>query len=155
GQHLHDRDVHRQAAAEVRLQGHGRARQEDAGSALADAHQSIVSRREFLASAVLLPALAQLPRPSGTFVGTVPFGVPGAQTAPLNRLLGTGLDARQFTDLSTISTDRLLTPAEHFFIRTQSPPALPDPASWSVAIGGLVASESKYDLASLEKHGRV
>lgn len=104
---------------------------------------------------MLLPALAQLPRPSGTFVGTVPFGVPGAQTAPLNRLLGAGLDARQFTDLSTISTDRLLTPAEHFFIRTQSPPALPDPASWSVAIGGLVASESKYDLASLEKHGRV
>jgi DMSO/TMAO reductase YedYZ molybdopterin-dependent catalytic subunit len=116
---------------------------------------SPVSRREFLSAALLLPALAQLPGPAGTLVGTVPFGTPGLETAPLNRLLGAGLDARQFTDLSHLSDDRLVTPSEHFFVRTQAPAVLPDPASWSIALDGRVENPSTIDLGGLERLGSV
>src|SRR5262245_3463130 len=98
----------------------------------------MISRREFLASAAFLPALAQLPSPARRLVGVVPFGVPGAPTTPLDRLLGAGLDARLFSDLSSISSERIVTPTERFFVRTATPSDLPAAAGWKVALGGQI-----------------
>jgi DMSO/TMAO reductase YedYZ molybdopterin-dependent catalytic subunit len=83
-----------------------------------------LTRRKFLAAALLVPAVAQQSS-TERFVATVPLGNPsGGPTAPLNRLLGSGLDARQFTDLSTINRrdpNTLVTPTDRFYIRTAAP----------------------------------
>jgi hypothetical protein len=112
---------------------------------------SNLNRRQFLSAALLAPAFAQFPRPNGTLIGTVPFGIRDVPTTPLNRLLGAGLDARLFTDLSTITSEQLVTPAERFFVRTAAPPALPDSAAWKIDCAGLVDRPGALDLMSLEK----
>jgi DMSO/TMAO reductase YedYZ molybdopterin-dependent catalytic subunit len=105
-----------------------------------------LSRREFLSSALLLPAL--LPQtPTARFLGVVLLGNPGgAPATPFGRLLGSGLDARLFTDLSQlalapstshdaprISHDAPRTSVEEFFVRTAAPPAAGGNA-WRVAL---------------------
>src|SRR5262245_23695770 len=85
-----------------------------------------LTRREFLL-ATLAPVIARLQAPAGgQLLGTIPFGAPGARLAPLNRLLGSGLDARLFTDLSTVSLQSdLVTPNDRFYVRTATPDNLP------------------------------
>src|SRR4051812_14234748 len=63
-----------------------------------------LTRRHFLAAALLTPAaLQQAARGSGArHVGAVPLAAPGASSPPFGRLLGDGLDARLFTDLSQL-----------------------------------------------------
>jgi len=113
---------------------------------------SNLNRRQFLSAALLAPALGRLqPVSGGRLIGTVPFGIPDTPTTPLNRLLGAGLDARLFTDLSTITSEQLVTPAERFFVRTAAPPALPDSAAWKIDCAGLVDRPGALDLMSLEK----
>src|SRR6516165_7209162 len=84
----------------------------------------MLTRRDFLAASLLLPAVASQTS-TEHFIATIPLGAPGgARTTPLGRLLGNGLDARQFTDLSTIQADNastLVTPNDRFYIRTASP----------------------------------
>jgi DMSO/TMAO reductase YedYZ molybdopterin-dependent catalytic subunit len=118
-------------------------------------HSALIDRRTFLAAALCAPA-AGIARqlPGARLVATVPLGNPaGVSTAPLNRLLGSGLGARLFTDLSTVTpdgADAKTTPTDRFFIRTACPRSLPDPASWSIAVAGLVASPSRISLASVQ-----
>jgi hypothetical protein len=84
---------------------------------------SHVSRRQFLGAALALPFFPQTS--AARFIATVPLGnSAGTRTAPLGRLLGNGLDARQFTDLSTIDPAdpaTLVTPNDRFYIRTSAP----------------------------------
>ena len=111
-----------------------------------------VSRRDFLVASLLTPALARLQPPANArLLGTVPFGVPGARATPRNQLLGSGLDARLFTDLASLSSDALTTPSESFFVRTAAAASLPAAASWSVVLGGQVAQPASIDLATLQK----
>jgi len=102
---------------------------------------SHVSRRDFLAASVLLPASVWPQTSAARFVATVPLGrVAGAPTVPLNRLLGNGLDARLFTDLSTIDPAdpaTLVTANDRFYVRTAAPGAANPPPP--------------IDLASLER----
>lgn len=83
-----------------------------------------LSRRDFLSAALLVPAAFAL-QGDARFLAVVPLGNPARfPTAPLGRLLGAGLDARLFTDLSPISRDKpetLLTPTDRFYIRTAAP----------------------------------
>jgi DMSO/TMAO reductase YedYZ molybdopterin-dependent catalytic subunit len=114
------------------------------------------SRREFLAAALLAPAIAQLQPPSGgQLLGTIPFGAPGTRRTPLDRLLGSGLDARLFTDLSSVGADRLAIPNAAFFVRTAADAGIPSSASWQISIGGLVRQPAAVDLASLEQSSRA
>ena len=53
-------------------------------------------------------------------------------------VLGSGLDARLITDLSTLTSERLITPNDQFFIRTSLPDQLDFQAHWKIAIQGLV-----------------
>jgi DMSO/TMAO reductase YedYZ molybdopterin-dependent catalytic subunit len=101
-----------------------------------------MTRREFTGASVapLVLALGQ-PRaaqPAGSadrLIGAVPFVLP-RDAAPLEQLLGSGLDARLFTDLASLDTDHLTTPVPRFFVRTAASPRLPR-EPWKVDIGGL------------------
>jgi DMSO/TMAO reductase YedYZ molybdopterin-dependent catalytic subunit len=143
----------------------------------ADVHE--ITRREFLnAAAGLVPAAALFqPTPDLRYIGTVPFGhVAGRSATPLGRLLGSGLNARLFTDLSAIPASaspivadsgpiqssvvsgfsRTVTPTEKFFVRTAAPASLPkalDPNAWAIDVGGLVDAPSRVTMASLDVRG--
>ncbi len=110
-----------------------------------------ISRRAFLQAAFISPAA--LLQSGARFIGTVPLGLSGgARTPPFGRLLGPGLDARLFTDLSTLSADKpdtLVTPTDRFFVRTAAPAALPV-ADWRLGVGGLAASPFDLDARALE-----
>jgi DMSO/TMAO reductase YedYZ molybdopterin-dependent catalytic subunit len=124
-----------------------------------------VGRRQFakaLASTGVAVALerwtsGQSLRPvtDGRLIRIMPLGrFDGRPTPPMHTLLGTGLDARQFTDLSTLDTDHLLIPTERFYIRTAQPPTLPAPDAWRLVLGGLVDQERTLDLRTLERDTR-
>jgi DMSO/TMAO reductase YedYZ molybdopterin-dependent catalytic subunit len=117
-----------------------------------------LSRRDFLAAALFAPAAAFAQQnPAARLVGPVPLGNSVARRAtPLNRLLGKGLNARLFTDLSVLepgAPDAAITPTDRFFVRTACPAALPNPASWTIDVGGLVESPRRLTLASLQSLG--
>lgn len=119
-----------------------------------------LSRRDFIGAALLAPALARLQPPTGArMLGTVAFGDPSNRGTPLERVLGVGLDARQFTDLSSVSSDHLVTPTNEFFVRTAATAALPRPDSWSIVLGGRVQPSVTLDITALDKRrqptGRV
>src|SRR5262245_64601081 len=60
----------------------------------------------------------------------------GRPISPLGQMLGAGLDARLFTDLSDLSGDSPITPVDQFFVRTRASQGqkLPDP--WTVSVAG-------------------
>jgi len=130
-----------------------------------------LSRREFIAAALAAPAaFRQAPSGADTrYIGTVPLGAPGASSPPFGRLLGDGLDARLFTDLSqlvdpqsaspqssinhqssTINHQSPLTPTALFFVRTAAPPRLPAADSWTIHLAGLVKAPQDVALRDLE-----
>jgi DMSO/TMAO reductase YedYZ molybdopterin-dependent catalytic subunit len=80
-------------------------------------------------------------------LGTIPLSRPNAP--PLGRLLGAGLDAYQFTDLSTLTSDSLTTSNDQFYVRTACPGEVRDVDRWSIALGGLVRQPQSLNLASL------
>src|SRR5450631_4464086 len=101
----------------------------------------LLTRRDFLSAALLAPAAFAL-QGDARFISTMPLGNPGGSpTPPFARLLGSGLDARLFTDLSLLSADRpdtLVTPNDRFFVRTAFPSTLQQTDPWSIRVGGLV-----------------
>lgn len=112
----------------------------------------VLSRRDFLTATLLTPVLARLQPPAAArMLATLPFGDPTARATPLGRLLGAGLDARLFSDLSSIAPDRLVTPVDQFFVRTAAAGSLPSAAAWTVTLGGLVAEPVAIDVPALDK----
>jgi DMSO/TMAO reductase YedYZ molybdopterin-dependent catalytic subunit len=79
-----------------------------------------------------------------TFLGTEQFL--GEGETPLHTLLGAGLDGRLFTDLSVLNPNALMTPNEHFYVRTRYPDQLDPAAPWRIRIAGLVETELTLDL---------
>ena len=76
--------------------------------------------------------------PLGELLGTVPLHGDRPRPTPFGTLVGgPGLDARQFTDLSRLQRDRLITPSDEVFIRTAAPAALPAASpSWTIRVEG-------------------
>ena len=66
----------------------------------------------------------------------------GLPSPPMGQLLGRGLDARQFTDISSLTPETLVTPTERFFIRTAASAAHINPGRWTIALGGRVTRPS-------------
>ena len=112
-----------------------------------------LTRRDFFAAAFL--ASFALQRGDARFLGVVPLGPPGNRTR-LERLLGKGLDARLFTDLSTLgsapalrnSQSAFVTPNDRFFVRTACPSAVTQTDAWTIRLGGGDGSAT-VDLRSL------
>lgn len=84
----------------------------------------------------------------GRLVGTVPFISSSRPRVQLERILGSGLDGRLFTNLESLNPDALITANERFFIRTASSPGLQAPRAISVT--GLVSRPQTLDLRQLE-----
>jgi len=112
---------------------------------------ALVSRRDFLSTALLLPVLARRTS-EARLIGTVPLIGPGASAPSFGRLLGDGLDARLFTDLSTLGQPEssTLTATDKFFVRTAAPSNLPPTDGWKLRIGGRVSSSADLRLHDLE-----
>lgn len=121
-----------------------------------------ISRRRFLAGAGVsgiafamerwLGAQALRAIPGGRLARVMPLGrLDGRPRPPFHTVLGTGLDARQFTDLSLVTPERLTTPTSEFYVRTAHPPELPPPTGWRVMLGGLVASEQAIGIDALRR----
>jgi len=118
-----------------------------------------MTRRQFLSAALLAPA-AFSQTSDERFISTVPLGgARGDAATPLGQLLGRGLNARLFTDLSTIAKDdprSQIISNERFFVRTAAPQSLPertDARRWTIGVGGLVQSPAQVSVASLETFG--
>jgi hypothetical protein len=115
-----------------------------------------LTRRDFISAALLSPVFVrQAPRSDGRFVRVIPLTVPGASAPSFGRLLGDGLDARLFTDLSDLGDPQssLVTPNDRFFVRTAFPSTLSRTDPWTIRIGGLVDSPVAVPLRDLE--GRI
>jgi DMSO/TMAO reductase YedYZ molybdopterin-dependent catalytic subunit len=72
---------------------------------------------------------------------------------PVEATVGAGLGKRRALDLSTLSPETLVTPAERFFIRTGRPALLPSGPSWKVRVHGLVKEPIEIRLDTLEREG--
>jgi DMSO/TMAO reductase YedYZ molybdopterin-dependent catalytic subunit len=121
-----------------------------------------ISRRRFLAGSLgaatalagPLAALggAQTPIARGRFIRTLPLGDPTRPDhPPLNRLLGAGLDARLFTDLSAVGPGALITPNDRFYIRTACPDEAVSTRRWTIALGGTSRGERVVALDTLDR----
>jgi DMSO/TMAO reductase YedYZ molybdopterin-dependent catalytic subunit len=115
-----------------------------------------LTRRDFLSATLLLPALARQTS-EARLLATVPLSAPRTSAPPFGRLLGDGLDARQFTDLSRLgaspaSQDALRTETSDFFIRTAAPANLPPADGWTLRVAGRVAAPLDLRLRDLEPH---
>ena len=71
----------------------------------------------------------------------------------MHTILGEGLDARAFTDLSTLTPGTLITSNEQFFVRTTCPPRARETGSWSIAITGSASGPRAIAIADL--HARA
>jgi DMSO/TMAO reductase YedYZ molybdopterin-dependent catalytic subunit len=120
-----------------------------------------VRRRDFLATVGAVFAirgidalLAAQPTPAfsgGRLVRTMPLGrFDGKPTPPLGRLLDSGLDARLFTDLSTLDRDRLVTPTEQFFVRTAASEVHRRSDAWGLDLGGEVRRAGRLTIDELK-----
>jgi DMSO/TMAO reductase YedYZ molybdopterin-dependent catalytic subunit len=75
----------------------------------------------------------------------------GESQAPLDTIIGAGLDARQFSDLSRLSPEQLITPNEKFYVRTCASELLDAGKPWTIKVGGLVQEPLNLTLEDLEK----
>jgi DMSO/TMAO reductase YedYZ molybdopterin-dependent catalytic subunit len=91
------------------------------------------------------PESAPDPFGGGELLGSVSF-LDGKE--PLQ--MGDGLDARFHTDLATLGSATLITPNEHFFVRTRCSDLIDFDKSWKIAVGGLVERPVELDLDELK-----
>jgi DMSO/TMAO reductase YedYZ molybdopterin-dependent catalytic subunit len=118
-----------------------------------------LSRRRFLATlgAVItvrhverLLAAQDLALPPGRLARTMALGrFDGRPPNPLGTLLGDGLDARLFTDLSALTPASLVTPTDRFFIRTAASTLHKTRERRDIAIGGVVRNPTTIPIADL------
>ena len=122
-------------------------------------HRRTMRRRVLLgcaASAVLgaLTTKTVGTQPRARPIGTIPLLDPDPRPVPLAAPAGDGLDARQFTDLSTLGPETLVTPTPRFFLRTRASAGLRRPARWQVRVGGLDLVSHVIDLDTLHTLAR-
>ena len=81
------------------------------------------------------------PAPAGELLGTLPLFRDRSQPQPFGvKISGAGLDARLITDLSILEPDKLITPNELAYIRTEIPAAAANhQGPWTLEASGLLA----------------
>ena len=76
----------------------------------------------------------------------------GETRAPLDTVIGAGLDARLYADLSSLSPDQLVTPIEKFYIRTSASELLDTGKPWTIKVAGLVQEPVNLNSDELQKN---
>src|SRR5260370_11003384 len=90
------------------------------------------------------------PFQGGKQVGVLEFT--GETKAPLDTIIGTGLDARLYSDLSALTPDQLVTPAEKSYFRTFASKVLHTRKSWKIKMDGLVQDHLNLTSNQLQKN---
>jgi hypothetical protein len=76
--------------------------------------------------------------PLGELLATLPLHGDTARRTAFGEVLGgSGLDARRFTDLSSLAPDRLITATRDLFLRTAAPAALDDKSPWPLPLDAI------------------
>lgn len=83
----------------------------------------------------------------GELVDIVPFVDDG--DIPLEVPLNVGWDGRLYTDLRKLDPGAMVTPTEHFYVRTRYPDQLGPSAPWVVTMDGMVDAEVALGLDDL------
>ena len=82
-------------------------------------------------------------RPIGELLGLIPVHGDRARPTPFGTMVGgPGLDARLFTDLSTLAPDRLVTPTADVFVRTAVPRGFPL-SPWAIEARGFSGTTAR------------
>src|SRR5579862_7991958 len=87
-----------------------------------------------------------------SMLGLIPFSDEGHP--PMGQPIGTELDGRLFTDLSTLTPEHPVTSTENFFIRTRASKLLNTSAPWTIHLTGLVEKPTTLSPESLAKKAR-
>ena len=101
--------------------------------------------------ATVLWLQTESPFAGGVMRGTRPLFGRGAIDYPVGVVIGAGLDARKFTDLSNLTADRLITPADRFYVRTRYPDKLDASRPWTLDVNGLVRSPLTFSIDDLKR----
>lgn len=100
--------------------------------------------------ALLPPQDARLdPFRGGKQLGLVEFS--GESRTPTDTLFNEGLDARLYSDLTTLTAEQPVTPIEKFYVRTRASEKLPPAASWAIKIATLVEKTHTLPIDELQK----
>jgi DMSO/TMAO reductase YedYZ molybdopterin-dependent catalytic subunit len=93
------------------------------------------------------------PAPAGELLGTLPLFRNKPQPQPFGvKISGQGLDARLITDLSILEPNKLITPNELAYIRTEIPAAAANhQGPWTLDANGLLAEPKMLELDDLTK----
>src|SRR2546425_2525071 len=78
----------------------------------------------------------------------------GESKAPLDTIIGAGLDARLFSDLSRLRPEQLVTPTEKFYVRTTASELLDPGKPWMINVSGFVPEPAHLTLEELHKSAR-
>jgi len=92
----------------------------------------------------------------GRLVGMLPLSRPGGVVQPFGvKIGGRGLDTRLNTDLSKLEPDRLITPTDQIYLRTECPPAVAaHQGPWTIKTSGLLAKPSTVPLDDVIRRAR-
>jgi DMSO/TMAO reductase YedYZ molybdopterin-dependent catalytic subunit len=88
----------------------------------------------------------------GTLLEVVPFS--GEGNPPMGKAVGTELDGRLLTDLSTLTPENPLTPVDRFFIRTRASKLLNTSTPWVIHLGGLINKPETIRVETLANQAR-
>lgn len=88
----------------------------------------------------------------GSVLGLVPFY--GEGRPPMGKPIGTELDGRLFTDLSTLTPENPVTLADNFFIRTRASQLLDTSSPWTIQVNGLIEKPISISAEALVKKAR-
>ena len=86
--------------------------------------------------------------PNGRLLGLVEFQ--DEKIAPVGTPIGTELDGRLYTDLSRVSTRRIITPVSEFFVRTRVSRLLSYGGQWQLRVG----QSGRLEISSLRAASR-
>jgi DMSO/TMAO reductase YedYZ molybdopterin-dependent catalytic subunit len=73
----------------------------------------------------------------------------------MGELIGTELDGRLFTNLSALTPENPLTPADNFFIRTRASKLLDPSYQWTIQVAGLIEKPITISADGLAKQSRL
>ncbi len=88
----------------------------------------------------------------GKQLGILEFA--GESKAPLDTMIGAGLDARLFSDLSRLNPEQLVTPTEEFYVRTTASELLDTSKPWTINVSGPVQEPIHLALEELHKSAK-